>query len=100
MGKAVVATRIGAEGIDVVHDHDILLADTPAEQAREITRLLEDPGLRERLGKAARETTVARYSWRACADKLEHFLYELMATASLTAKHPAGGGSCDALSEP
>jgi glycosyltransferase involved in cell wall biosynthesis len=100
MGKAVVATRIGAEGIDVMHEHDILLADTPAEQAREITRLLEDPGLRERLGKAARETTVARYSWRACADKLEHFLYELMATAPLTAKHHAGGGSCDAMSEP
>jgi glycosyltransferase involved in cell wall biosynthesis len=103
MSKVVVATRIGAEGIDVQHDRDILLADTPAEQAREIGRLLDDDALRQRLGQAARETAVARYSWRACAEKLEHFLYELMATTEHTAESgDAGdkGDARDAVSDP
>ena len=77
MGKAVVATRIGAEGIDVRHEHDILLADSPADQARAIARLLEDDALRARLGHAARETAVTHYSWRASARALDEFLREL-----------------------
>jgi polysaccharide biosynthesis protein PslH len=78
-GKAVVATRIGAEGIDVRSGHDILLADTAADQAREIGRLLDDDTLRQRLGAAARKTAVAQYSWRASANKLDAFLRELIA---------------------
>jgi glycosyltransferase involved in cell wall biosynthesis len=77
MGKPVVATHIGAEGIDVRHDHDILLADSPEEQAHAIGRLLESEELRTRLGRAARETVVASYSWRASARKLEEFLLRL-----------------------
>jgi polysaccharide biosynthesis protein PslH len=77
MGKAIVATRIGAEGLDVQHGHDILLADSPAEQAREIGRLLGDPALRARLGDNARATAIANYSWTASAKKLEAFLQQL-----------------------
>ena len=78
MGKAVVATRIGAEGLDVHHGRDILLADSPAELAREIGRLLDDDALRVQLGRAARETVVAQYSWRSCADRLDAFFRELL----------------------
>jgi glycosyltransferase involved in cell wall biosynthesis len=77
MGKAIVATRIGAEGLDVKHGHDILLADSPVEQAREIRRLLDDPGLRAHLGHNARTTAVASYSWAASARKLDDFLCQL-----------------------
>jgi polysaccharide biosynthesis protein PslH len=81
MGKAVVATHVGAEGIDVKHGHDVLLADSPAEQAREIRRLLDDPALRAQLGQNARATVVSRYSWSASAEKLENFLYALQDSA-------------------
>jgi polysaccharide biosynthesis protein PslH len=77
MGKPVVATRVGAEGLDVKHDHDILVADSPAEQAREISRLLDDAGLRARLGRNARATAVTNYSWASCAKKFANFLDEL-----------------------
>jgi polysaccharide biosynthesis protein PslH len=78
MGKAVVATRIGAEGIEVRHGHDILLADTPADQAREISRVLEDDALRVRLGDAARDTAISHYSWRAASQAFEAFVRKLV----------------------
>ena len=52
MGKAVVSTPIGAEGLPVHHNENILLAESPEEFARCILRLLREPSERERLGRA------------------------------------------------
>lgn len=71
--KAIVSTRIGAEGIDVTHERDILLGDTPADFADSIVRVLENPKLAEDLGKKARELAEQRYSWRAIVAQLELF---------------------------
>jgi glycosyltransferase involved in cell wall biosynthesis/GT2 family glycosyltransferase len=78
MGKAIISTRLGAEGIEVEHDKDILLADTAEEFAAQIQRALNDPSLRERLGKAARQTVLERYSWRSSADKMDELLQSLV----------------------
>lgn len=82
MAKAVVATRIGAEGIDVRDEHDILLADDPADQAAAILRLLDEPGVAERIGSAARKTVLSAYGWEASAAKLERFIEERLAATS------------------
>jgi len=78
VAKPIVATSVGAEGIDVRHERDILLADTPAALAREIGRVLSDGALGERLGQAARETAIAHYSWSAAAHKLGAFYESLL----------------------
>ncbi|MFT3925230.1 MAG: glycosyltransferase family 4 protein [Myxococcales bacterium] len=78
VAKPIVSTTIGAEGIDVSHGRDILLADKPEDFAREIGRVLEDEGLQRRLGKAARETAEAHYSWSAAAQKLSAFYASLL----------------------
>ena len=70
MGKAMVATRVGVEGIGGEHERDLLLADTPEEVARCIDRLLGDPELRKRLGAAARELVCSRYQWQAIGERL------------------------------
>ncbi len=80
MGKAIVSTRVGAEGIDVVHERHALLADGPADFAAQVLRVLEDPGLARRLGAEARRLAVERYSWRAGADRLMEFHRELGAS--------------------
>src|SRR5262249_35918041 len=54
MGKPVVATSLGAEGLDVVDGEDILLADTPEDFAGQVVRALGDAALARRLGEAAR----------------------------------------------
>jgi glycosyltransferase involved in cell wall biosynthesis len=70
----VVSTSVGAEGIDLLPDREILLADTPAAFADAVQRLLRDPELRRRVGAAARAKVEAVYGWetigRAFARKL------------------------------
>lgn len=63
MGKAVVSTSIGCEGLDARDGENILIADKPREFAAAISRVLADETLRERLGRNARETVVRSYSW-------------------------------------
>src|SRR5206468_4230638 len=49
MGKAVLSTTLGAEGLPVTHDENIVLADSPDAFARAAVRLLRSPELRARL---------------------------------------------------
>lgn len=66
MGKAVVASPAAAEGIDATPGHDILVADCADAQASIIADLLTDQIRASRIGRAARDRVVARYSWAAC----------------------------------
>lgn len=65
MGKAVVSTTVGAEGLPVRHNENIILADDPVDFAREVARLLRDREAREKIGEAARQLVQANYSWRS-----------------------------------
>jgi len=77
-GKAIVSTRIGAEGIDVISGQHALLADESGAFADQVLRVLEDPELAARLGSAARELAVDRYGWPAVTSRLERFYEELL----------------------
>ena len=70
MGKAIISTRIGAEGIGLVDGNSAFLADTPDEFARAIERLLDDPELRQRLGRRARLLAEQHYGWTAIGERL------------------------------
>jgi polysaccharide biosynthesis protein PslH len=76
MGKAVVSTSIGAEGLPVTHGENILLADDPGDFAAAILRLQSDHELRRRIGAAARRLVETRYSWPAVTDFLDSALIE------------------------
>ena len=76
-GKPIVSTRIGAEGIEVSHDRELLLADDADSFAREVGRLLTDPELAKRLGRAGRQLAEQRYSWESALTRLEAFYGEL-----------------------
>ena len=75
MGKAIVSTTLGAEGIDATPGRDILIADEPRMFAGSVVQLLEDPSLAARLGRAARRLAVERYSWTAAAGALDEFFH-------------------------
>jgi len=78
MGKAVVSTTIGAEGIGVIHGEHILLADDPAAFAEQVIRVLEDPALARRLGAAGRAFAERHLSWDAAGARLSSFYRELL----------------------
>ncbi len=71
MGKAVVSTTIGAEGLPVTHDRDVVIADDASDFADAIVGLLRDAPRRERLAAAARQLVVEKYDWSAVAGELE-----------------------------
>jgi polysaccharide biosynthesis protein PslH len=62
MGKAVVSTTIGAEGLPLVPGTHLLQADDPPEFARAVVALLREPRRRSALGAAGRRL-VREYSW-------------------------------------
>lgn len=78
MGKAIVSTRIGAEGIDLRDGREALLADSPEEFAAAVSQLLDNRELRRRLGSAARERVERDYGWDAIGETLRDTYDELL----------------------
>jgi sugar transferase (PEP-CTERM/EpsH1 system associated) len=74
MGKAVVSTTIGAEGLPVTDGTHLVLADEPQPFADAVVRLLRNIDHRRSLEAAARELVVERYDWGAVAGQFERAL--------------------------
>lgn len=83
MGKAVVSTSLGCEGIDVRHGEHLLIADEPRAFAAAVLRLLADRELAATLGARGRALVERHYAWSRVAAQLDD-LY-----AGLLANHPA-----------
>ena len=79
-GKAIVASRLPSLG-EVLTDEVNALLVTPGDPealAAGISRLVNDPALRARLGGAARDA-VAEYSWDRRAERLEILFNDVLA---------------------
>lgn len=63
MGKAVVTTALGCEGLNVTSGEHVLVADDPGDFADAVIRVMRDDGLRTRLGAAGRALVEREYSW-------------------------------------
>jgi glycosyltransferase involved in cell wall biosynthesis len=87
-GKAVVSTTIGAEGLDVHHGRDIILADDPRSFAQAVIMLLRDAELRRRYEKAAADTA-ARYDWPAIGERFSEVLQSVAEKKSSAARQLA-----------
>lgn len=69
-GLPVIASPVGVNGEIVEHGVNGFLASSPEEWRTALTRLIEDPALRRRMGDAGRERAVERYSLAAHAPRL------------------------------
>lgn len=63
LGKAVVSTSQGCEGLKARDGENIIVRDEPESFADAVVRVLSEAELRNRLGRAARATAVEAYSW-------------------------------------
>jgi polysaccharide biosynthesis protein PslH len=70
MGKAMVSTSIGCEGIDVRPGEHLLVADTPEAFAEATVSLLRNPAQRQALGRAARARAETVYAWERVGERL------------------------------
>jgi len=87
MGKAVVSTSIGAEGLPVKNGEHLLLADDPASFAESTLRLLGNDSQRTQIGAAARHLVEENYSWVTVSEGFAEVVENVVkrrATASLS----------------
>jgi GT2 family glycosyltransferase len=81
MGKAIVCTEAGINGLDLERGSDVIVADTAEAMARAITRLLESPDDRTALERNARRTAEEHYGWDAIAEEQKRLYRELIGIA-------------------
>jgi len=79
MAKAMVSTSIGAEGLDVTHGRDLLIADYTQSFAASIVQLLRDPSQRRNYEEAA-TALAARYDWSRIAESFAQVLGDAVAS--------------------
>lgn len=71
LGRAVVGTPLALRGIaGAEHATHVWIATDPADMAAAICTLLGDPERRARLGAAARDLMLERYTWERVGDRL------------------------------
>jgi sugar transferase (PEP-CTERM/EpsH1 system associated) len=84
LGKPLVSTTVGAEGIEAVPDRDLVIADRPEAFGDEVVSLLSQSQRREALGDAGRRLVQSQYNWKSIVKELET-IYE----HCLDIEHPA-----------
>jgi glycosyltransferase involved in cell wall biosynthesis len=78
MGKAIVSTEAGINGLDLERGVDVIVADTAEEMARAITRLLDSPEERQALERKARAKAEQRFGWDAIAEEQKRLYLSLI----------------------
>ncbi len=79
MGKAVVSTPAGVNGLDLTPGEDFVLAQTAQEMAAAIETLLATPSERGRIEAAARARVERDYSWDTIARSQAALYRDLLA---------------------
>ncbi len=77
MGKTIVSTSIGAEGIPVKNGKHILLGDTPEDFAMQIIKAHKDEKLRESISKNGRAFAESHYANKVIETQLQDYLKRL-----------------------
>lgn len=70
LGRPVVSTTIGCEGLNVVDGMHLLIGDSPSEFSNAVIRLLKDRPLRARIVANARSLVETYYDWEKIGGKL------------------------------
>jgi glycosyltransferase involved in cell wall biosynthesis len=76
-GKAIVSTRIGAEGFALADGRELLLADGAGEMQTAVLHLLQNPDERAHLGQAAHQFAAA-YDWRVVIPQFNEIYQEML----------------------
>jgi glycosyltransferase involved in cell wall biosynthesis len=81
-GKPVIASPVGVNRDIVQHGVNGFLAETESEWLNATRRLVDDPGLRARMGREGRRIVEVGYSLQATAPKVGQLLRDAAGTRS------------------
>ena len=84
MGTPVVSTSIGAQGLGLCHNNEILLADSPTAFAEETARALQSLPLRRALQRSGLEAVCSRMGWQTIGKELNNLYAKHFANAHPT----------------
>jgi sugar transferase (PEP-CTERM/EpsH1 system associated) len=87
MGKAIVSTSVGAEGLPVQSGENIQIADGPSDFAHAVVSLLRNPNERKQLGDSARALVEEKYGWPKVAEDFVRTLQDVITRHTLAATH-------------
>ena len=77
LGKTIISTTIGAEGIPIENEKNILIADSPQEFITQVKRCMENPEWCRKIGNSGRKFVEENYSNESVARKLTEFYQQL-----------------------
>jgi glycosyltransferase involved in cell wall biosynthesis len=77
LGRPVVSTQVGCEGLEVSDGEHLLVADAPADFADRVVQLITDAQLRQRLRQNARALVESVYDWSVICHRLLRLYEEL-----------------------
>ena len=78
LGRPVISTTVGAEGLNVTPGTDILIADDAQQFAKHLQLLLNSSGACARIAEAGRRLVVEKYDWRVCLGGLDRLYGRLI----------------------
>ena len=84
MGVPVVTSTVAAGGVDARSEEHFLVADTPADCARAILRILDNPAERSRLAIAGRERMLSNHAWPHSMRRLDGIVERCLANHTQT----------------
>jgi len=79
VGRPIVSTSLGAEGIPAQDGENILIADKAEDFARNIHNLLSDASLYQKISRNGRRLVEDKYAWEKGVEVLEGVLEAMMA---------------------
>ena len=78
MGKAIVSTPAGVNGLDLTPGEDVVVVNTGPEMAAAIRHLIENPETRRALESHTRKTVERRFNWDEIAEEQARLYSELL----------------------
>ena len=84
LGKTVITTMVGAEGILYNEDVNIIIAENKYKMAEAIRRINENPAMAEEIGQAARKLVEEVYDNRKITERLLSFYDQIKPSSKIT----------------
>ena len=80
MGKAIVSTPAGINGLDLNPGSDVIVTTSGAEMARAIVELFDNPAKRQAIERQARLTVERKFDWDVIAGEQKRLYEDLLGT--------------------